>query len=128
MVSLTDLSRSPICLLDDDPSVLKATGRLLASAGWTVKTFSEPTSFLAFVRTERPRVVIIDMAMPLMHGLEVQSHVREVSPATRVIVLTAHDDKAIREKALAAGATAFFVKPEREEEFLAGVQAAFSAS
>ena len=115
-------SASTICLLDDDPSVLKATGRLLASAGWPVETFADPDAFLRHAQTHHPRVVVIDMWMPRMHGLEVQRRLGEVSPATRVIVLTGKNDRAVRWKALAAGAAAFFVKPECDDEFLAGVR------
>ena len=63
---------SAIFLLDDDPSVLRATGRLLLSVGWTVKTFDDPDAFLAAAKSERPRLAVIYMAMPRMHGLEVQ--------------------------------------------------------
>jgi len=121
-------STSTVCLLDDDPSVLKATGRLLDSAGWQVETFTNPDAFLRHAQTYRPRVVVIDMCMPRMHGLEVQRRLSEVSPASRVIVLTARDDRVVRWKALAAGAAAFFIKPECDEEFLAGVRLAFAAN
>ena len=115
-----------VCLVDDDPSVLKATGRLLTSAGWEVKTFDDPSAFLSFARTEQPRVAVIDIWMPQMHGLEVQTRLREVSPFTQVIILTARDDPFVRAKALAAGACAFFIKPEHDEDFLGGIAAAFS--
>ena len=121
-------STSTVCLLDDDPLVLKATGRLLDSAGWQVETFTDPDAFLRYTQTYRPRAVVIDIWMPRMHGLEVQRRLSEVSPATRVIVLTAKDDRVVRWKALAAGAAAFFIKPERADEFLAGVQLAFAAN
>jgi len=123
-----DKSARTVCLLDDDPSVLKATGRLLASAGWHVETFTDPDDFLHHAKTYRPRVVVIDMWMPRMHGLEVQRRLSEVSPATRVIVLTARDDRVVRWKALAAGAAAFFIKPESDDEFIAGVRSAFAAN
>ena len=121
-------STSTVCLLDDDPLVLKATGRLLDSAGWQVETFTDPDAFLRHAQTYRPRVVVIDMLMPRMHGLEVQRRLSEVSPATQVIVLTAKDDQAVRWRALAAGAVAFFIKPERADEFLAGIRLAFAAN
>ncbi len=121
-------SASTVWLLDDDLSVLKATGRLLASAGWEVERFIDPDDFLHHAKTYRPRVVVIDMWMPRMHGLEVQRRLSEVSPATRVIVLTARDDRVVRWKALAAGAAAFFIKPERDDEFIAGIRSAFAAN
>src|SRR5260370_30516899 len=121
-------SASTVWLLDDDPSVLKATGRLLASAGWEVERFIDPDAFLRHAEIHHPRVVVIDMWMPRMDGLEVQRRLSEISPSTRVIVLTANDDRIVRWKALAAGAAAFFIKPQCGDEFLAGVRSAFAAN
>jgi two-component system OmpR family response regulator len=115
-------------VLDDDPSVLKATGRLLASEGWRVKTFTNPDAFLRHAENCHPRVVVIDMWMPKLNGLEVQRRLVESSPATRVIVLTANDDRVVRWKAVAAGAAAFFIKPARDDEFIASIRSAIAAS
>src|SRR5260370_21859165 len=98
-----DKSARAVCLLDDDPSVLKATSRLLASAGWLVETFTDPDDFLRHAETYHPRVAAIDMWMPRMHVFEVQRRLSELSPSTRVIFLRANDDRAVRWKALAAG-------------------------
>jgi FixJ family two-component response regulator len=113
-----------ICLLDDDPSVLKATGRLLCSAGWTVESFTDPNAFLDYVGGHQPPVVVIDILMPMMNGLEVQARLREVSQSTRVIVLTSKDDPSVRAQALRAGASGFFLKPVDDDDFLAGLESA----
>ena len=121
-------SACTVSLLDDDPSVLKATGRLLASAGWEVESFIDPDTFLRHAEIHHPRVVVIDMGMPRMDGLEVQRQLSGISPSTRVVVLTANGDRIVRWKALAAGAVAFFIKPKCGDEFLAGVRSAFAAN
>lgn len=115
-----------ICLLDDDRSSLKATSRLLSSVGWQPKSFSDPIVFLRHAQAYLPRVAVLDVLMPRMNGLEVQRRLCKVSPLTRIIFLTGKDDPAVRSKALAAGASAFFLKGEPNDEFLAGVQAAIS--
>jgi two-component system response regulator HydG len=115
-----------VCLLDDDPSVLRATGRLLASAGWDVQTFNDPIEFLRHAKSQPPRVVVIDILMPIMNGLEVQARLRQAAPSTRVIVMTSKDDPAVRNQAMEAGASAFFLKPVRDDEFLSGVESAAS--
>src|SRR6516164_4139863 len=115
---------SSICLVDDDPSVLRSTGRLLASAGWQVESFLDPLAFLEFAKTYIPKVVILDIIMPIMNGLEVQRRLRVISPSTRVIVLTSKDDPVTRSQAMDAGASAFFLKPITDDLFLAGVEAA----
>ena len=117
-----------ICLLEDDPSVVKATSRLLSSEGWKVQSFLDPLAFLHYAQTHRPQVAVIDILMPLMNGLEVQRRLHTISPATRVIVLTSNDDPTVRSKATAAGASAFLVKPADDEQFLSAIESAASAN
>src|SRR3954451_14548348 len=100
-----------VCLLDDDPSVLKATRRLLLSAGMEVAAFDDPFLFLDHVRTHHPDVALLDIWMPRMCGLEVQCRLRSDSPSTRVIILTSKDDPSTRALAMEGGAAAFFLKP-----------------
>jgi len=112
-----------VFLLDDDRSVLKATSRLLDSVGWQVNAFTSPNTFLEHAATDHPNLAIIDILMPEMSGLEVQTRLRRISPSTRVIVLTARDDPSVRRMAMNAGAYAFYVKGVESDEFLAGVKA-----
>ena len=113
-----------VCLLDDDPSILKSTRRLLDSAGWKVEAFTDPITFLEHAAMHRPGVAVIDIRMPDMNGLEVQTRLRRVSPSTRVIVLTSKDDPSVRTMAMNAGASAFFIKGAENKDFLAGIKAA----
>jgi two-component system, LuxR family, response regulator FixJ len=115
-----------VCLLDDDPSVLKGLGRLFASADLLAKTFGDPEEFLRYARTHRPVIALIDVHMPQMNGLEVQSQLREVSPSTRVIIFTGKYDPLVRSTALNAGATAFLTKPFDDEELLTAVRLALA--
>ena len=112
-----------VFLLDDDKSVLKATSRLLDSVGWHVDAFTDPNTFLEHAATHRPNLAIIDILMPEMSGLEVQTRLRGISPGTRVIMLTARDDPSVRRMAMNAGASAFFIKGVESGEFLARVKA-----
>jgi FixJ family two-component response regulator len=115
-----------ICLLEDDSSVLKATSRLLSSAGWKVESFLDPIAFLRYAQAHHPEVVVLDILMPAMNGLEVQSQLRTLSPSTRVIVLTSNDDPIVQSTAMRAGASAFFVKPANNEKFLTEIGSAAS--
>ena len=123
MVALSK-ETSAVYLLDDDPSILKATRRLLDSVGWKVEAFSDPIAFLEHAAIHCPELAVIDIVMPDMNGLEVQTRLRRLSPSTRVIVLTAKDDPSVRRMAINAGASAFFIKGVESGEFLAGVKAA----
>jgi FixJ family two-component response regulator len=117
-----------ICLLDDDPSVLKAVARLLTAAGWQAQQFSNPEKFLEYAKIHRVPVALLDVWMPLMNGLEVQSRLRELSPSTRVIIFTGKDDPRVRSTALNAGASAFFVKPFDDEELLTAIRLALASA
>ena len=119
---------APVWLLDDDPSVLKATGRLLRAAGWEVKTFTDPQAFLVDAQQEQPAVAVLDILMPVMNGLQVQTRLRQIAPATRVIVLSSKDDPVVRAKAIEGGASAFFLKPADDEEFLTSIRAALAGN
>ncbi len=113
---------STICLLDDDPSALKGTNRLLGSAGWIAKSFDDPHSFLEYAQTHRPKVVVVDILMPVMNGMDVQRRLHSISPSTRVIILTSNDDPVVRSKAIKGGAVAFFLKPVDNDAFLEAIR------
>jgi FixJ family two-component response regulator len=108
-------ARDGIWLLDDDASMLKALGRLLMSAGFAVEKFSNPAEFLSQLEHARCGVAILDVWMPDMNGLEVQTCLRRDSPETRVIFITGRDDPSIRQTALDAGAFGFLSKPFEDE-------------
>src|SRR5881227_1490805 len=72
--------RDGIWLLDDDASMLRALGRLLNSAGFTVEKFSNPADFLSELQQRECRVAVLDVWMPDMNGLEVQACLRRDSP------------------------------------------------
>ena len=102
-------------------------GRLLASADWNVKRFSDLDEFLHYAKTHRPPIAAIDVWMPAMNALEVQSRLRDISPSTRVIVFTGKEDPLVRSTALSARASAFFSKAFDDEEFLTAVRMALAA-
>src|SRR6476646_7526995 len=112
---LSASDRDGIWLLDDDASMLKALGRLLNSAGFVVEKFSNPADFLSELEQRECRVAVLDMWMPDMNGLEVQSCLRRDSPKTRIIFITGRDDPSVRQTALDAGAFAFLAKPFEDE-------------
>jgi FixJ family two-component response regulator len=107
-----------IWLLDDDASMLKALDRLLRSAGFCVKKFNASAAFLSNLELEPCRVAVLDIWMPDMNGLKVQSCLRRNSPETRIIFITGRDDPSVRQTALDAGAFGFLSKPFNDETLL----------
>jgi FixJ family two-component response regulator len=107
-----------ICVVDDDPSMLKALERLLLSAGLSARFFREPLSFLKYATNNPVRVALIDIWIPRMSGLKLLKELRSVSPGTRAIIVTADDEDSVRSVAMQNGATAFFAKPFEDDIFL----------
>ena len=108
--------------------MLKGLGRLFSSADLDAKTFDDPREFLCYTQAHRPAVALIDVCMPQMSGLEVQSRLAKISPSTRVIIFTGKDDPLVRSTALNAGASAFLTKPFDDEELLTAVRLALASA
>jgi len=107
--------RNSIWLLDDDASFLKALGRLVKAAGFSVEKFNHPIVFLSRLKQAVCRVAVLDVRMPIMNGLEVQACLRRDSPETRVIFISGRDDPPVRQTAFDAGAVGFLAKPFDDE-------------
>ena len=115
-----------VCLVDDDPSVLRSMQYLLASDGIKVRAFNKPEDFLAHAATHPVPVVVTDIWMEKVTGLEILALMCALSPRPRVIVITARDDLAARATAMQIGPVAFFIKPFNDEEFLTAIRLALS--
>ena len=128
MSNPNDAEANEVCLVDDDPSVLKSMHYLLASEGIKVRTFSKAEDFLTYASTHSVPVVVTDIWMDQVTGLEVLARLCAISPKTRVIVITAREDLAARATAMAIGPVAFFLKPFDDEKFIAAVRGALDQS
>ena len=113
-------------LVDDDPSVRKSISRLLKSEGFNVRAFGEPEDFLNHMTTNPVRLVVLDIWMEQMTGMELLAHLCARSPGTRVIFITGHEDRAAEATVMQAGAFAFFIKPFDDKKFIAAVRDALN--
>jgi FixJ family two-component response regulator len=111
-----------ICVVDDDASVLRSVRELLDSDGLEAQTFDNGEDFLAYAQGQAVKLAILDVWMPAQTGIELQERLHHLCPQTRVIIITARQEPAIRRLALDGGAYAFFPKPFDDEEFLASVR------
>ena len=112
-----------ICyVVDDDPSVRKSITRLLELEGFKVRAFGDPEDFLNQMATNPVRLVVLDIWMQQMTGMEVLAHLCARWPGTRVIFITGHEDRAAEATVMQAGASGFFIKPLDNEKFIAAVQ------
>jgi FixJ family two-component response regulator len=117
-----------ICILDDDASVRHSIVQLLDSDGLKAQSFENAEVFFAYARSHAVRLAVLDVWMPEVGGLQVQARLREVSPDTKVIVMTGRDTAAIRAAALEGGAFAFLAKPFDDEVFLSLVARALCSA
>ena len=113
-----------VCLVDDDASIRKSVGRLLESEGFIVRAFNEPAPFLEYLATNNVRVLVLDIWMENMTGMELLARLCAKSPQTRIIFITGHEDSAAEMTVMQAGAFAFFIKPFDEEKFLDAIHRA----
>ena len=121
MSDSSEVEANEVCLVDDDLSVLRSMQYLLASDGLKVRAFHKPEDFLTHAATHRVPVVVTDIWMDKITGLEILARTCAISPRPRVIVITAREDLAARATALQIGPVAFFIKPFNDEKFLAAV-------
>lgn len=115
-----------VCLVDDDQSVLRSMEYLLASDGLKVRAFNKPEEFLAHAAVHPVSVVVTDVWMEGVTGLEILARMCALSPRPRVIVITAREDLAARATAMQIGPVAFFMKPFNDEKFISAVRDALA--
>jgi FixJ family two-component response regulator len=116
-----DKQSMTICVVDDNPSVCKALSRLIKSAGFKVKTYDSAQEFLNDGLSRDSDLLVLDVRMPGMNGLDLQNHLAALGYAIPIVFITAHEDSIAKTKAMAAGAVAFFQKPFDEKDLLGGI-------
>ena len=121
-----EVAAETVCVVDDDFSVLKSVSRMLESDGLSARAFADPRVFLEYLRTNAVLVVVLDVWMERMTGMELLAHLCARSPQTRVIFITGQEDPAAEATVMAAGAFAFLLKPFDDDEFLWEVHRALS--
>jgi len=117
-----------IAVVDDDDSVRRAIRRLLCAAGFAVDTYPSGAEFLDAVKQRKPGCVVVDLHMPGMSGLEVQSILAGSALDIPVLFITAYDDPGARNRAVQAGAAGYLRKPFSEEALLEAIDSAVSSA
>lgn len=110
------MKNAKILIVDDSALARRTVRATLEELGYTVEEASDGAQALERYFILQPDVVILDMVMNGMYGLEVLAKLRELNPAVRVIVVTADIQQSTREQVRAAGAAAFLNKPINRQE------------
>jgi FixJ family two-component response regulator len=119
-----DMRTVRVAVVDDEPAVRKAMMRLLRAAGYEAVAYASGPEFLRALAQERFACLILDLQMPGMSGLDVQSGTLFQNASLPAIIISARDEHEARETCLAAGAFAYLTKPVDDGELLAAVHAA----
>jgi DNA-binding NtrC family response regulator len=111
-----------VFVVDDDLSIREALESLLRSAGLSVQTFSSAQDLLACGRPDMPSCLVLDVQMPGLNGLDLQSELIAADIQTPIIFITGHGDIPMSVRAIKAGALEFLTKPIDNEDLLNAVR------
>ncbi len=117
-----------VAVVDDDESVRRALTRLLAADGLSAEGFPSAKAFLDRLAEGLFNCVILDIHLGGMSGLDVLERLAVKGKAPPVIVITAYDDQASRERACRGGASAYLCKPIDAQALLIEVHRAIEAA
>jgi RNA polymerase sigma factor (sigma-70 family) len=117
-------SQSTVFLVDDDKSLREALEWLLESVELPVEAFASASDFLAAYDPARPGCIVLDIRMPGMSGLKLQSQLNQKKSPLPIIVMTGHGDVPTCVRAFEEGAFAFLEKPVNHQHFLDHIQRA----
>ena len=107
-----------ISVVDDDPSVRRATVDLLSSAGFDCEAFASGDEYLQSGRVAETSCLILDITMPGMTGLDLQRHLVGSEHSIPIIFITGYPEDSSREQAFRAGAICYLPKPYGDDELL----------
>lgn len=120
-------ARPLVALVDDDEDMRTATAQLLSLGGFAVRSFADATTVLASIDADFPGVVVTDVRMPGMSGIELFRTLHALDPELPVVLITGHGDVAMAVDAIRAGAWDFLAKPFDPDALLAATTRASKA-
>ena len=121
---VNDHTRGSVLVVDDEPTIGEVVSRYLEVAGYATRTALDGPSALDAVADERPDLIVLDLMLPGIDGLEVMRRVRDADPRRLpIILLTARGEESDRIVGLRLGADDYVVKPFSPAELVARVDA-----
>jgi DNA-binding response OmpR family regulator len=129
MTAMPEPSRGTVLVVDDEPTILEIVGRYVERAGFAVERAGDGPEALRLAELHRPDLVVLDLMLPGLDGIEVMRRLREqpTSP-TPVILLTARGEENDRLVGLRRGADDYVVKPFSPKELVARIEAVLRRS
>ena len=116
-----------IYVIDDDRSVRDALSSLFRSVGYKVQLFESTGDFMQAKRVDANSCLVLDIRLPGVSGLDLQSHLNREQIQIPIIFMTGHGDIPMSVRAMKAGAIDFLAKPFRDQDMLDAVAAALES-
>jgi FixJ family two-component response regulator len=116
-------SQPIIIVIDDDNDVREAVADLLRSIGLRTKLFASVRDFLQWKRPDVPSCLVLDVRLPGLSGLDLQSELNRADIQLPVVFMTGHGDIPMTVRAMKGGAVDFLAKPFRDQDMIDAVQA-----
>lgn len=120
------MTNRTVFLVDDDEAIRHSASFMLRHAGYTVKTYPDGLAFLDNVSSEQDGCILLDVRMPGMDGLAVQSALNHRGINMPVIILTGHGDVPVAVEAMKGGAVEFLEKPYEKQALVGAIDNAFN--
>ena len=117
-----------VFIVDDDGRMRAAMQRLLKTVGLHSESFATPQDFLQRRLPDVPSCLVLDVRLPGMSGLDVQSKLKEAGAQIPIIFITSHGDIPMTVKALKSGAVEFLTKPFRDQDLIDAIQQALKSN
>jgi len=117
-----------VFVVDDDISVRESLELLIRSGGWQPEIFASADDFLTRPRTYAPNCLVLDVSLPGLNGLDLQTLVAAERPEMPIIFITGFGDVPMTVRAMKAGAVEFLTKPFRDDALLGAIGQAIERS
>ena len=125
---MTSPDRPTVFIVDDDGRMRAAMQRLLKTVGLHSESFATPQDFLQRRLPDAPSCLVLDVRLPGMSGLDVQSKLKEAGAQIPIIFITSHGDIPMTVKAMKSGAVEFLTKPFRDQDLIDAIHQALKSN
>ena len=115
------MRRIRVILADDHEAMLDRIAKLLITECDVVGTATDGRQALEAARVLKPDVMVLDISMPVMNGIETARRLREAGAKTRIVFLTVHDDPDYTREALETGALGYVIKPRIASDLMTAI-------
>jgi FixJ family two-component response regulator len=117
-----------VFIVDDDARMRAAMQRLLKTVGLHSESFAAPRDFLRHKLPNGPSCLVLDVRLPGMSGLDVQTELHQAGVQIPIIFITGHGDIPMSVKAMKSGAMEFLTKPFRDQDLIDAIQQALKSN